>query len=91
MYSTAAKMHFITRLNTSFRSDLLWWNIFLQAWNGFSILRYPAVSHSDVWVQTDASGAWGCAAVLVSVKMASTMVQYRNHGPGAGADHFYLH
>jgi len=67
MYSTAArlhKMHYLTRLNRSFRSDLLWWNTFLQAWNGFSILRHPAVSHPDVYVQTDASGTWGCAAVM---------------------------
>ena len=67
MYSTAAKlrkMHFITRLNKSFRSDLLWWHTFLQAWNGFSILRHPAISNPDISAQTDASGTWGCAAVL---------------------------
>ena len=67
MYSTAAKlrkMHFITRLNKSFRSDLIWWHTFLQAWNGFSILRHPATSHPDIYAQTDASGVWGCAAVL---------------------------
>ena len=67
MYSTAAKlrkMHFISRLNISFRSDVLWWHTFLQAWNGFSILRHPAISHPEFWAQTDASGAWGCAAVL---------------------------
>ena len=67
MYSTAAKlrqMHFTTRLNKSFRSDLLWWHTFIQSWNGFSILRHPAVSHPDVYAQTDASGVWGCAAVL---------------------------
>jgi len=67
MYSTAAKlhkMHFVTRLNILFRSVLLWWHIFLQAWNGFSILRNPAVSHPAVWVQTDPSGVWGCVAVM---------------------------
>ena len=56
MYSTAAKlrkMHFITRLNKSFRSDLLWWHTFLQAWNGFSILRHPAISNPDICAQTD--------------------------------------
>ena len=66
MYSTAArlhKMHFITQLNKSFRSDLLWWHTFFQSWNGCSILRHPAVSHPDVSVQTVASGIWGCAAV----------------------------
>ena len=67
MYSTAAKlrkMHFTTRLNKSFRSDLLWWYTFLQSWNGFSLLRHPAISHPDFYAQTDASGVWGCAAVL---------------------------
>jgi len=35
-----------------------------QSWNGCSILKHPAVSHPDVSAQTDASGAWGCTAVL---------------------------
>ena len=68
MYLTAAKlkkMHFITRLNKAFRSDLFWWHIFLQSWNGFSILRHPILLRSpDFIAQTDASGVWGCAAVL---------------------------
>jgi len=66
MYSTAAKlckMHFIVRLNRSFRSDLLWWHTFLQHWNNFSILRHPTVMHSDFYAQTNTSGSWGCAAV----------------------------
>ena len=68
MYSTAArlrKIHFITRLNLSFQSDLLWWHTFLQAWNGFSILRHPSISHPELRAQTNASGALGCAAVLI--------------------------
>ena len=70
MYSTAAKlceMYFITRLNKAFRSDLFWWHAFLQSWNGLSILRHPSVSsHPEFHAQTDASGTWGCAAVLGS-------------------------
>ena len=64
MYSTAArlrKMHLITRLNISFWLGLLWWHTFLQAWNGFSILRHPTISHPEFWAQADAFGAWGCA------------------------------
>ena len=41
MYASAAKlreMHYITRLNKAFRSDLFWWHTFLQSWNGLSIL-----------------------------------------------------
>ena len=68
MYATAAKlqkMHFFTRLNVAFRSDLFWWHIFLQSWNGLSILYHPALSTPpDFIAQTDASGSWGCAAVL---------------------------
>ena len=34
MYTTAAKlkeMHYFTRLNKEFRSDLAWWHVFLQS------------------------------------------------------------
>ena len=51
------------RLNTSFRSDLVWWDTFLEAWNGKSILRRPfddAVG--DVTLFSDASGSFGCGA-----------------------------
>ena len=44
MYAAAAKvkkLHFFTRLNREFRSDLMWWHTFVQAWNGLSILRHP--------------------------------------------------
>jgi len=67
MHLTAAKlrkMHFKTRLNVSFRSDLLWWDTFLKYWNGASMLRHPVVSHSEFCAQTDASGTWSCAAIL---------------------------
>ena len=39
-YATAAKLkelHFFTRLNKEFRSDLAWWHAFIQHWNGLSI------------------------------------------------------
>ena len=42
MYETAAKLrelHFHTRLNKEFRSDLCWWDIFLESWNGLSLLQ----------------------------------------------------
>ena len=44
---------------------LVWWHIFLQSWNGYSILRHPALLiPPDFTAQTDASGIWGCALVL---------------------------
>jgi len=32
--------------------------------NGVSMPKHPAVSYPGLWAQTDAFGAWGCAAVL---------------------------
>ena len=94
MYSTAAKlrkMHFIIRLNKSFQSDLLWWHTFLQAWNGFSILRHPAIS-TQIFVPKPMHWEHGASSraspPLVTVAMTS---EYWNHGQGAGANHSYLY
>ena len=66
MYNTAARvkeLHYFTRLNKEFRSDLFWWHIFINKWNGLSFLRAPSCALSvDGQVQTDASGSWGCGA-----------------------------
>ena len=68
MYATAAKlreMHFYTRLNKELRSDLCWWDIFLESWNGISLLQCTTtltpIAH-ELSIQTDASGSWGCGA-----------------------------
>lgn len=68
MYATAAKLkklHYYTRLNRQFRSDLVWWHTFICHWNGLSILRDPSSPppNAAVTIQTDASGSWGCGAV----------------------------
>ena len=48
------------RLNTGFRSDLLWWATFLPSWNGVSMMaRVSSPSHT---LTSDASGNWGCGA-----------------------------
>ena len=42
MYATASKLqelYFYTRLNKEFQSDLYWWDIFLESWNGLSLLQ----------------------------------------------------
>ena len=66
MYSTAARvkeLHYFTRLNKEFRSDLFWWHIFINKWNGLSFLHAPSCALSvDGQVQTDVSGFWGCGA-----------------------------
>ena len=67
MYATAAKvkeLHYYTRLNKEFRSDLAWWHAFVQHWNGLSILHPLNLSPSQLTIQTDASGSWGCGAVF---------------------------
>lgn len=51
--------HFI-RLNKVFKSDMAWWKTFAEGWNGISIMlnAFP----SEVFLTSDASGAWGCGA-----------------------------
>ena len=52
MYMTATKlqkMHFLTRLNKEFRSDLMWWHTFLQSWNGLSMLHHPALRTAQIY------------------------------------------
>ena len=66
MYSFAAQVseldHF-TRLNNGFRSDLCWWHLFANDWNGCSFLRVVCEEpHPQFTIQTDASGSWGCGA-----------------------------
>ena len=42
MYSSAAKVKKLTYfscLNKSFKSDLYWWHMFINHWNGISLLR----------------------------------------------------
>ena len=43
MYATAAKtkeMHYFTKLDVQFRSDICWWHAFLTKWNGVNLLRW---------------------------------------------------
>ena len=48
------------RLNASTRSDLTWWEVFLEGWNGVAMM--PRFSMAVVTVESDASGCWGCGA-----------------------------
>lgn len=68
MYSTAArvpKLNYFTRLNKEFRSDLTWWHIFLENWNGTSFLQVANFPQAPgLIIQTDASGSWGCGGFL---------------------------
>ena len=53
--------HFV-RLSAGFRSDLMWWKLFLKEWNGLSLMRAVGKQLADVEVFSDASGSWGCGA-----------------------------
>lgn len=57
----AKKQHFI-RLNAGFRSDLKWWQLFLEGWNGISMLENMARRAPDQHLFSDASGSFGCGA-----------------------------
>ena len=49
------------RLNRDFRSDLLWWRVFAERWNGVSVAT-PLPGNPPTQLTTDASGTWGCGA-----------------------------
>ena len=63
MFDSVAKekFHFI-RLNASFKSDLAWWILFYENWNGVSFLHLTHSVILSISFTTDASG-WGCGAV----------------------------
>ena len=62
LLAVVKKSHHHVRLNAAFRSDLLWWDTFLQDWNGVSLLRQDA-GGADHIIWTDASGSFGCGAL----------------------------
>lgn len=55
------KAHHQVRLNLSFRSDLVWWDTFLESWNGVSVLRRQR--SPDQHLFTDAAGSFGCGGL----------------------------
>ena len=52
------------RLDEDSRSDIWWWHLFLERWNGVSF--FPAQGYWAASVTSDASGSWGCGAFLSS-------------------------
>ena len=54
--------HYI-RLNATFRSDLVWWDTFLEGWNGTLFLTGRHGEHSALFqLYSDAPGRFGCGA-----------------------------
>ena len=68
MYSRAARLrelHYYTKLTKDFRSDLQWWYVFINSWNGISFLEsIHSRTTADYYIATDASGSWGCGGCL---------------------------
>ena len=57
------KAHHPVRLNHSFRSDLVWWDAFLESWNGVSFLLPTERRTPDQHLFTDAAGSCGCGGL----------------------------
>ena len=63
LHLTKAPHHFVC-LGAGARADLAWWKCFLHSWSGSSFFPLPNPSHS---VYSDASGTYGCGAVVDSL------------------------
>ena len=61
LLATVRADHHHVRLNASFRSDVVWWDVFLEAWNGTSLLVGGA-QRETIHIFSDASGRLGCGA-----------------------------
>ena len=59
LLSTTAQLQFYVCLHRAVRTDLQWWDCFLQDWNGSSFFSPPTPS---VHMFSDASGSFGCGA-----------------------------
>ena len=50
------------RINHQARSNVIWWNVFQETWNGVSLLSMAGRREPDTFFASDASGSWGCGA-----------------------------
>ena len=53
--------HFV-QLNKEARSDIEWWFLFAEQWNGVSFMYEARCKSWEVAVMSDVSGRWGCGA-----------------------------
>ena len=56
------ELHHRVRLNEGFRADVAWWHLFLEDWNGRSMMTGLVRGMTVGVLTTDASGGWGCGA-----------------------------
>lgn len=64
--TVAKKPHHQIRLNKSFRSDILWWDTFLDDWNGVSVLGSLHRGPPGATLTSDGSGGWKCGTLTSS-------------------------
>ncbi len=92
MFNTVMRVrdmdHFV-HLNKDFRSDLHWWQCFLESWNGASFFALVDCQIPSVSIQTDASGNWGCGASFAElwfqIAMVTVMGHSKHHGERIGS------
>ena len=70
LISVARQGHHHIRLNLEFRSDLRWWAMFLQAWNGVSILEQYGLQSSEFHICIGSLWLW---SAMVSVMVPSAV------------------
>ena len=61
--STLKGLDRLCHLNYAFRSDLEWWHKFLAGWN-VSLFWEVDMLNPDLTLLSDASGQWGCGALM---------------------------
>ena len=59
LLAATRQAHHHIRLNSSYRSDLLWWSSFMETWNLISMIP-ESQGHSPIEMWTNASGSYGC-------------------------------
>ena len=52
------------RLNISVRSDIMWWRLFAEQWNGMSMLYTFQQANPQIHIVSDATGSWSCGAYM---------------------------
>ena len=62
LLSQAKLPHHYIRLDEGFKSDLAWWSLFLESWEGTAMMSPSKPPIPTSTVTSDASGSWGCGA-----------------------------
>ena len=60
--TTVKELDHWVRFNQGFRSDLRWWDLFLEDWNGVALCSSVVFQTPEATITSDASGKWGCGA-----------------------------